>query len=126
MLITRVQPNPWRRATAATSIGVACLCLGLLASHPSAAPTPPDVASVQAAYDEEKASGSPLHVDDLLIRDSDCNPIAGRGYGCQVSYVRKANANGRLYFDVIVLEPGNGGWKLVSGLCRGKKAEISL
>lgn len=126
MLITRVPGNRWRQASVATALGGAALCLGLLAARPAAAPPPPDAAAVQAAYDAEKSSGSALHADDLLIRDSDCSPIPDRGYGCQVSYVRKSNANGRLYFDVVGLEPGPQGWKLVSGLCRGKKAEASL
>lgn len=126
MLITRIPTNAWRRATVATAIGIGCLCMGLLATHPAAAPPPPDVAAVQAAYDAEKAEGSVLHADDLLIRDSQCTAIPDRGYGCQVSYVRKANANGRLYFDVIGLAPRPHGWKLVSGLCRGRKAEASL
>ena len=74
----------------------------------------------------EKVGGSPLHVDDLLIKQADCSPGLDQSYDCQVSYVRKANLNGRLYFDVISLEPRHNGWKLDSGLCRGKKVETSL
>ncbi len=126
MLITRFPANGWRRASVATAIGIAGLCLGLLAARPEAAPTPPDVAAVQAAYDALKVDGSPNHINDLQVRTSDCNPLADRGYGCQISYIRKSSVKGRLYFDVVTLEPQRHGWKLVSGLCRGSHVERSL
>jgi hypothetical protein len=116
----------WRRASVATAVITAFLCLGLLATHPVAPSLPPDVPGIQAAYDAEKASGSRLHADDLLIQNSDCTPAADHGYDCQVSYVRKASLNGRLYFDVVALEPRTKGWKLISGLCRGKAVETPL
>jgi hypothetical protein len=124
-----------QRAGAAAAVITAALSMGLLAMHaPAPAPAgPPDTVAVQSAYDAEKTSGSPLHRDDLLIQSAQCTVMEEQRYGCQVSYVRKSAAAGRLYFDVISLGPQSGGqsggqaagWKLLSGLCRGNK-EVSL
>ena len=114
--------NRLQRTGTVAAIAVAGLCMGLLATRPPAAPPPPDTAVVQAAYDAERANGSPRHADDLLIRTADCSPMSEQQrYGCQISYVRKSNATGRLYFDVISIEAQGRHWKLLSGLCRGNR-----
>jgi hypothetical protein len=81
----------------------------------------PDVEIIQSAYDAAEASAAAgRHADDLVIENADCNPLGGHAFMCQVSFTRRLEGNGRLYFDVITMTEADRRWQLTAGLCRGQ------
>lgn len=48
----------------------------------------------------------------------------GAGATCQIDFVRRREPEGRLYFDIVTLEPDVGGtWALRAGLCMSRPAD---
>lgn len=95
--------------------------VGVLAplSSRNEAPSVPDIALAQAAYDRAKALARGRHVEGLKIDDLQCSAISVGRYLCQIRYMRDDETNGRLHFTVVTLERGSQGWTLTNGLCRG-------
>ena len=90
----------------------------------------PDVPGIQAAYEAAYIAtrGKPPgeHADDLQIQEAHCQPLRpGPGAACQIDFVRRREPEGRLYFDIVTLKPGEDGsaWVLRSGLCMTKPAD---
>lgn len=78
----------------------------------------PDIAIIQAAYDQEEAIGSTLHDRGLRIVEASCDAPVGERSLCQVTFLSKDDPDQRLYFDVIAVDGRNGRWTLASGLCK--------
>lgn len=91
----------------------------------------PDVPVIQAAYEAAYIAtrGKPPageHADDLSIQGARCQPLKANSAGaaCQIDFVRQREPEGRLYFDIVTLEPrSDGAWTLLSGLCMTKPAD---
>lgn len=87
----------------------------------------PDVPAIQLAYEAAYIAtrGKPPgeHADDLVIQAARCQPFRQGGAACQIDFVREREPEGRLYADVVTLEPDNGTWALRSGLCMTKAAD---
>ncbi len=84
-------------------------------------PDAPNVTIIQSAYDAAKVSAvAGRHFDDLVVESADCNPLAAKEFMCQVSFTRRAEASGRLYFDVVTMTAAAEGWQLTAGLCRAQ------
>ena len=60
------------------------------------------------------------HDDDLVVENADCNALGPHEFMCQVSFTRRLEANGRLYFDVVTMTEAEERWQLTSGLCRSQ------
>jgi hypothetical protein len=88
---------------------------GALAGAASA--SVPDAQAVQAAYDAARLENAERHAYDLVIQGAKCSEIKGGGYACQIDFVRRAEPDKRLYFDVVTLDERQGRWALLSGLC---------
>lgn len=94
----------------------------------AAAGAMPDVPGIQAAYEAAYLAtrGKPPgeHAEDLAIQTARCQPLkTGPGAACQIDFVRQRQPEGRLYFDIVTLEPeASGAWALRSGLCMTKPA----
>jgi hypothetical protein len=105
---------------------VACAsALLLVAAAGVARTTLPDARAVQSAYDDAKLDpdSNPQHVDELHITTAQCTALAGvEQFACQIDFVRRAEPEGRLYFDVVTLEDRAGRWVLLSGLCKSRPA----
>jgi len=106
------------------------LALVALAAPAHGAAAFPDVPNIQAAYEAAYIAtrGKPPgeHADDLLIQTARCQPLktSSTGAACQIDFVRQREPEGRLYFDIVTLEPGvEGRWALLSGLCMTKAAD---
>ena len=81
----------------------------------------PSVTIIQSAYDAAKASAvAGRHYDDLVVENADCKALGPREFMCQVSFTRRLEANGRLYFDVVTMSDADERWQLTSGLCRSQ------
>lgn len=79
---------------------------------------PPDVAIMQASYDEEVSSGSKLHDRNLQIIEVSCTKYPPN-YRCFVTFFSKADPYQHLYYDLAEMAPTPfGGWQLISGLCK--------
>ncbi|MFY9656493.1 MAG: hypothetical protein WAK01_07890 [Methylocystis sp.] len=79
---------------------------------------PPDVAIMQASYDEQESAGSSLHDRNLQIIEVSCMRYAPN-YRCFVTFLSKADPYQHLYYDVAEMAPtALGGWQLISGLCK--------
>jgi len=78
----------------------------------------PDLDAIRAAYEAAKDESRERHIEDLQIASAECSALEAGQFLCQVAYLRRAESNGHLYFDVVTLTPGETGWRLVSGLCR--------
>jgi hypothetical protein len=84
-------------------------------------PAAPDVAIIQSAYAAAEASAAAgRHIDDLVIENAECNPLGAHEFMCQVSYTRRLEPSGRLYFDVVTMTEERARWQLTAGLCRGQ------
>ena len=88
----------------------ACAATPALASLPTAE-------SVQVAYDAARTDNADRHAYDLVIQHAKCSEIKGGGYACQIDFVRRAEPDKRLYFDVVTVDERQGRWTLLSGLC---------
>ena len=77
----------------------------------------PTAESVQLAYDAARTDNAERHAYDLVIQHAKCNGIQGGGYACQIDFVRRAEPDKRLYFDVVTVDERDGHWTLLSGLC---------
>ena len=112
----------FRRPAAALALAAA-LAMGVAgvatpAARAAAGPgASPDPSSVQSAYDAARAVNAERHQFDLVIETAKCNPMKVGGYACQIDFVRKAEPDRRLYFDVITIDEKEGHWVLLSGLC---------
>jgi len=82
-----------------------------------AAASAPDAQAVQAAYDAARVENAERHAWDLVIQGAKCSEIKGGGYACQIDFVRRAEPDKRLYFDVVTVDERQGHWTLLSGLC---------
>lgn len=79
---------------------------------------PPDVAIMQASYNEEVSSGSKLHDRNLQIVEVSCAKYPPN-YRCFVTFFSKADPYQHLYYDLAEMAPTVfGGWQLTSGLCK--------
>jgi len=79
---------------------------------------PPDIAIMQASYDEEVGAGSKLHDRNLQIIEVTCMKYAPN-YRCFVTFFSKADPYQHLYYDLAEMAPtASGGWQLISGLCK--------
>jgi len=104
----------WAAAAAAAAIAMSLAAAGAFAVKES----PPDVAIMQASYDEEVGSGSKLHDRNLQIIEVSCTKYA-RKYRCFVTFFSKADPYQHLYSDLAEMAPtALGGWQLTSGLCK--------
>ncbi|WP_374567299.1 hypothetical protein [Ideonella sp.] len=106
------------------------LALAALAAPARGEATFPDVPRIQAAYEAAYLAnrGKPPgeHADDLVIQTARCQPLktSSTGAACQIDFVRQREPEGRLYFDIVTLEPrAEGSWALLSGLCMTKPAD---
>jgi len=106
------------------------LALAALAAPARGAAAFPDVPRIQAAYEAAYIAtrGKPPgeHADDLVIQTARCQPLktSSDGAACQIDFVRQREPEGRLYFDIVTLEPrSEGTWALLSGLCMTKPAD---
>jgi hypothetical protein len=91
-------------------MGISC------ASLPDAAP---NVAIIQAAYEQEAPSSGVRHDKGLQIVDATCDHGDANGrFLCQVSFVSEDDPNKRLYFDIVSAAHADKGWVLTSGLCK--------
>jgi hypothetical protein len=77
----------------------------------------PDVATIQAAYESEAASGSNLHDKNLQILKAKCHDAAS-GFLCEVMFISKGDPTERLYFDIVSVDRIAETWQLKSGLCK--------
>ena len=77
----------------------------------------PNAQAVQDAYDAARADNAERHAYDLVIQGAKCSEIKGGGYACQIDFVRRAEPDKRLYFDVVTIDERQGRWTLLSGLC---------
>lgn len=116
----------WHHAAGAWLV----LALAALATPARGEATFPDVPRIQAAYEAAylanrgKLPGE--HVDDLVIQTARCQPLktSSTGAACQIDFVRQREPEGRLYFDIVTLEPRTDStWALLSGLCMTKPAD---
>jgi hypothetical protein len=85
------------------------------ASSPAAAG--PGTSGIQTAYDDARQVNAERHAFDLVIETAKCNAMKAGGYACQIDFVRKAEPDRRLYFDVVTVDEREGRWVLLSGLC---------
>jgi len=92
-----------------------CALLGLLCPP---APPSPTVASVQAAYEREAATGDPKHDKGLEVLAVECGAPRSRQHLCWITFTTRTNPERPLYYDVASIEETDGGFKLTSGLCR--------
>jgi len=88
----------------------ACVAAPAIASLPTAE-------SVQLAYEAARIDNADRHAYDLVIQHAKCSEIKGGGYACQIDFVRRAEPDKRLYFDVVTVDERQGHWTLLSGLC---------
>lgn len=87
-------------------------------SLPCSSVTPLDRSTIQAAYEREASTGSTSHENGLRVIDADCdNPVAGKSL-CQVTLVSDDDPEQHLYYDVVAVAWIDGGWVLISGLCK--------
>ncbi len=108
-------PDARRLAGALALAGAAAWSVGAQAAvGPGALPDP---SSVQSAYDAARAVNADRHQFDLVIETAKCNAMKAGGYACQIDFVRKAEPDRRLYFDVVTVDEKEGHWVLLSGLC---------
>jgi len=77
----------------------------------------PTAQAVQAAYDAARVDNAERHAYDLVIEHAVCSQIRGGGYACQIDFVRRAEPDKRLFFDVVTVDERGGHWTLLSGLC---------
>jgi len=77
----------------------------------------PDIATIQAAYESEAASGNNLHDKNLQILKAKCHDAAS-GFLCEVMFISKGDPTERLYFDIISVDRTADAWQLKSGLCK--------
>jgi hypothetical protein len=77
----------------------------------------PDARAVQDAYDAARVDNAERHAYDLVIQGAKCSAIEGGGYACQIDFVRRAEPDKRLYFDVVTIDERQGHWTLLGGLC---------
>jgi hypothetical protein len=95
--------------------------LALAVSAAGASPLPgPD--NVQSAYDAARLVNADRHAYDLVIQTAKCMTMKAGGFACQIDFVRKAEPDRRLYFDVVTIDEQDGRWVLLSGLCVKKNA----
>jgi hypothetical protein len=79
----------------------------------------PDVATIQAAYEQEAPSSGVRHDKGLQIVDATCDHGNENGrFLCQVSFVSQDDPDKRLYFDIVSAAHTDKGWVLTSGLCK--------
>ena len=77
----------------------------------------PDVATIQAAYEREAASGSTLHDKGLRVIEAKCHDESDQ-FLCEVTFISNDDPAERLYFDIVAISRGRHGWQLKSGLCK--------
>lgn len=95
----------------------AVLAAAIAAAAPAAAATLPGSEHVQLAYDAARAVNAERHAYDLVIETAKCLTMKAGGYACQIDFVKKAEPERRLYFDVVTIDEREGHWVLLSGLC---------
>ena len=78
----------------------------------------PDVAVIQAAYEQEASAGSTLHDKGLQVLQSKCHDNGADAYLCEVTFISRVDPEERLYFDIVALAHATRGWQLKSGLCK--------
>lgn len=97
---------------------LAAVLIACVASPGLAQVRAPSLDAIQAAYESAKAEAQERHDDQLKVREAECEAGAQGQVTCQIGFTDERSSDGRLYFDVIGLDPVASGWKLVSGLCR--------
>jgi len=100
------------------SIGHAPLWASVLVALPIGGVAPPDVSTLQSAYELEAAGGSPLHDTGLRVIEATCGDAAMERYLCQVTFLSSDDPEQRLYFDVVVIVRDRREWIFKSGLCK--------
>jgi hypothetical protein len=78
----------------------------------------PDVAVIQTAYEREASAGSTLHDSGLQVLQTKCHDNGTDKFLCEVTFVSKADASERLYFDIVAVARAGDRWQLESGLCK--------
>ena len=82
----------------------------------------PGAGDVQTAYDAARVDNAERHAYDLVIQTAKCMTMRVGGFACQIDFVRRAEPDRRLYFDVVTIDEHEGRWVLLSGLCVKKNA----
>ncbi|MGA7803513.1 hypothetical protein [Bradyrhizobium sp.] len=104
----------WATTAAAAAAGVSVGAVATFAVRQH----PPDIAIMQASYDQEVNSGSKLHDRNLQIIEVSCTKYPPN-YRCFVTFFSKADPDQHLYSDLAEMAPtALGGWQLTSGLCK--------
>ena len=78
----------------------------------------PDVAVIQTAYEREASAGSTLHDSGLQVLQTKCHDNGTDKFLCEVTFVSKADASERLYFDIVAVARAGDRWQLEGGLCK--------
>lgn len=78
----------------------------------------PDIAVIQTAYEREASAGSTLHDSGLQVLQTKCHDNGADKFLCEVTFVSKADASERLYFDIVAVARAGDRWQLESGLCK--------
>jgi hypothetical protein len=94
------------------------LWASVLIAFPSGALAPPDLSTIQSAYELEAASGSPLHDKGLRLIEAACAGAVRGRYLCQVTFLSNDDPEERLYFDVVAIVRKGREWIFESGLCK--------
>jgi hypothetical protein len=79
---------------------------------------PPDVATIQTAYEREASAGSKLHDKDLKVLQTKCHDDGKNEFLCEVTFTSTTDATQRLYFDIVAVARNGSAWNLKSGLCK--------
>lgn len=78
----------------------------------------PDVASIQAAYDQEASLGSTLHDKGLKVLQAKCHDGSEGRFLCEITFISRDDPEGRMYFDIVAVARAGDAWALKSGLCK--------
>lgn len=103
-----------KRLALAFTVMAALVATAVLARAPSI----PDAAAIQTAYEHELAQGAAKHDPGLRVRTAACNATGPTAYICSIEFTSAADRDDRLYLDIVQIDRGAAGWALKSGLCR--------
>jgi hypothetical protein len=101
-------------------LAIAAAALWRLQQNQAPSGLEPTAADLQRAYDAEVSNGADrLHDKNLRIVGAQCAAEGGEAFSCQVGFVKTDEDSDRVYLDAaLVRRDGDGGWKLLRGLCR--------
>lgn len=105
-----------KQIAGATAVALAAASL-MSPPSGSAADSPPQIASIQQAYQREAATIGAKHDAGLRVVGADCSRDLSGEYLCWVKYTGSADEHREVRSDVVSLRRDGSEWKLKSGLC---------